>query len=318
METPKLKNIVLLILVLTNLWLLVFVVRLEGQDRAQQWQARQEAIQFLADKGIHVEESQIPGQMTLAPQTVERDLERESALAARLLGEGVKVQDRGAGVYRCFNGRGSIQFHSDGSFSAQFSQGLFPLGKSWEKDCLELLAKLDFEGELLEETEETATFRQLWEGQPAFTQQVTLELEGGCVTAMTAGRRLVGRPVEDPSRTTITVATALVEFLNGLNALGDVCSRVDGITQGYVSGVSLSGPMTLTPVWRIATDTGSYKLDLVTGALTRVSCLPAVSAWKGAARGLPRHFRLYPTGGLWYSQRNRKGPVRSRGSDACV
>ena len=35
METPKLKNIVLLILVLTNLCLLVFVVRQEWQDQAQ-------------------------------------------------------------------------------------------------------------------------------------------------------------------------------------------------------------------------------------------------------------------------------------------
>ena len=98
METPKLKNIVLLILVVTNLWLLVFVVRLEGQNRAQQKQARLEAIQFLEQKGVRVEEGQVPENMTLMPQTVERDLERESVLAAQLLGEGVKVQDRGAGV----------------------------------------------------------------------------------------------------------------------------------------------------------------------------------------------------------------------------
>ena len=275
METPKLKNIVLLILVVTNLWLLVFVVRLEGQNRAQQKQARLEAIQFLEQKGVRVEEGQVPENMTLMPQTVERDLERESVLAAQLLGEGVKVQDRGAGVYRYFNERGSIQFHSDGSFSAQFARGLFSLREQWERDCLALLSKLDFEGELLEvETEaggDRLVFRQLWEDQPIFTQQVTLETQDGCVTGMTAGRRLVGQPVQDQSRTTVTVATALVEFFNGLNGLGDVCSRVDDITQGYAAGTSLSGPMTLTPVWRIGTDTGAYQLDLVTGALARVS-----------------------------------------------
>lgn len=275
METPKLKNIVLLILVVTNLCLLVFVAGMEGQDRAQQKQARAEAVQFLENRGIRLEESQVPEKMTLMPQTVERDLERESVVAAQLLGEGVKVQDRGAGVYRYFNEQGSIQFHGDGSFSAQFSQGLFPLEKSVEQECLVLLSKLDFEGELLElETEAGGgrlVFRQLWEGQPVFTQQVTLETDGVCITGMTAGRRLAGQPVRDQSRTTVTVATALVEFLNGLNSLGDVCSRVDEITQGYTAGSSLSGPMTLTPVWRISTDTGSYQLDLVTGGLVRVN-----------------------------------------------
>lgn len=275
METPKLKNIILLILVLTNLCLLVFVAQMEGQDRAQQKQARAETIRFLENKGILMAEEQVPEKMTLAPQTVERDLERESVLAAQLLGAGVKVQDRGAGVYRYFNEHGLIQFHSDGSFSAQFSQNLFPLGEQWEQTCLELLAKLDFEGELLE-VESGAesgrlTFRQLWEGCSVFGQQVTLETENGCVRGMTAGRRLVGEPVQDQSRATVTVATALVEFLNGLNSLGDVCSRVDGIIQGYTAGSSLSGPMTLTPVWRISTDTGSYQLDLVTGTLIRVN-----------------------------------------------
>ena len=275
METPKLKNIVLLILVLTNLCLLVFVVRQEWQDQAQRRQARAEAILFLEGKGVGVDERQIPEKMNLMPQIVERNTEQEGRLAARLLGEGVKVQDRGAGVYRYFNDAGSIQFHSDGSFSAQFVPGLFLMGDRWERDCLALLSKLDFEGELLSvETDAGGNrllFRQSWEGYPLFTQQVTLETEDGCVTGMTAGRRLVGEPVRDQSRNTVSVSTALVEFFNGLNSLGDVCSRVDGVTQGYVAGSSLTGPMTLTPVWRIDTDTGSYQLDLVDGVLSRVA-----------------------------------------------
>jgi hypothetical protein len=48
-----------------------------------------------------------------------------------------------------------------------------------------------------------------------------------------------------------------------------VCSRVDNLVQGYVCSTPLSGPMTLTPVWQIVTDTGSYQLNLVTGGLTR-------------------------------------------------
>jgi hypothetical protein len=113
--------------------------------------------------------------------------------------------------------------------------------------------------------------RQIWSGVPLFTQQVTLICEQGCLTALTGGRRLVGEPAADSSRTPITTATALIDFFNGLNALGDVCSSIDRIDPGYVSAATLSGPITLTPVWRITTDTGAYQLDMITGALTRVT-----------------------------------------------
>ena len=271
MEWPKLKNIILLILVFTNLCLLIFVVQRELRDSQLQRQARREAIRFLEDRGVWVDEEQVPQRMELASQTVERDLERESQLAAALLGQDVLAEDRGAGVYRYANDTGSIQFHSDGSFSAQFSAGAFPLGENRAEDCLEILEKLDFHGELLEEGANALTFRQLWAGYPLFTQQVTLEVAEGCLTAMTSGRRLVGEPVADGSRQTISVVTALIDFFNGLSDLGDVCSRIDAITPGYVAAASLSGPMTMTPVWRVTTDTGSYQLDLLTGELGRVS-----------------------------------------------
>lgn len=87
---------------------------------------------------------------------------------------------------------------------------------------------------------------------------------------MTAGRRLVGSPVERTDQRPITVASALVYFYNGLNGLGDVCNQVDSIVQGYISVTSLSGPMELIPVWRVTTDTGAYQLDLLTGELNRV------------------------------------------------
>ena len=49
-----------------------------------------------------------------------------------------------------------------------------------------------------------------------------------------------------------------------------MCSRVDRIEEGYVSAASLSGPMTLTPVWRVTTDTGAYQVDAVTGGVSRM------------------------------------------------
>lgn len=270
MEWSKLKNIILLILLITNLCLLAFVVHGELQDRQLQTQARENAVAFLREMGIQVEESQVPRQMELLPQTVERDQEAEGNAAAALLGGTVLIEPRGGEVYRYYNDNGEIQFHSDGSFQAEFVSGLFSVGENREQGCLAVLQAMGFEGELLEETEEALTFRQTWQGYPLFTRQATLVCREGSVRQITGGRRLTGEPVPDASQTPITVATALISFSNGLNTLGDVCSRIDAITPGYVSAVSLSGPMTLTPVWRITTDTGAYQLDTLTGKVSRV------------------------------------------------
>lgn len=271
MPWSKIKNIILAILAVTNLALLVLVGGQTIQDRRLLSQAREDAIQFLRGRGVEVDESIIPQSMDLKPQIVERDLAGEERAAAALLGSPVTAESRGGEVYRYYNGSGSVQFHSDGTFSAQLKEGAFPLGADRGADCLALMEKMGFQGTILSERGEELTFRQSWKGTPLFTQQVTLVCRGGQLTAMTSGRQLVGRPQEDPARSSITVATALINFVNGVSALGDVCNRIDAIEPGYVAAASLSGPIVLTPVWRVTTDTGAYQLDAVTGGVTRVS-----------------------------------------------
>lgn len=271
METPKLKNIILIILVIANLCLLALVARGEWKGDYLRWQTRTEAIDFLSRKQVQVEEKIIPNEMDLLPGRVERDLEQEGRLAVQLLGGPVERENRGAGVYRYENDLGFIQFHSDGAFQAEFVQGAFPAGEDGTRACLDLLNRLEFAGRLVGEEGEQRRFLQLWQGHPLFLCQVTVKEEGGCLTALTSGRRLVGQPTEDSSRQTITVPTALIRLYNGINGLGDVCSRIDAIDPGYVTSSALSGSMVITPVWRVITDTGLYQLDLVTGNLIRVS-----------------------------------------------
>lgn len=270
MEWSKLKNIVLLILAATNLCLLMFVVQQELGELREQQRARANAAEFLAQRGIDAAETQIPSTRQLLPRTVERDLDSEGAAAAALLNGEVSVESRGGEVYRYYNASGFVQFHSDGAFSAEFTKNAIPQGDSREKTGLEVLGRMGFEGELLSQSEDRMVFRQLWQGYPLFSQQVTLVWEEGCLTAMAGGRRLMGEPVQDSSRAPITEATALIRFRNGLSDLGDVCSQIESITQGYVSVTSLTGPMAMNPVWRIVTDTGMYQMDLLTGALSRV------------------------------------------------
>ena len=270
MPWTKLKNIILLILALANLFLLTMVASQEFQAQRAREETWQGTVGFLARRGVQVDESILPRTVDLLPQTAQRDVEGERAAAQALLGDEVTMEALGGEVYRYFNDSGSIQFHSYGAFSAQLEPVAFPVGGGTAQAAQEALAAIGFQAELLEEGEGTLVFRQTWEGVPLFNQEVTVTCSEEGLTALESGHRLVGEPRVDSSRQTISASTALVSFLNGVSALGDVCSRMDVIQPGYAVTPALSGGMTLTPVWRVTTDTGAYQLDMVTGQVSRL------------------------------------------------
>lgn len=270
MEWSKLKNIVLLILLGLNLALGILIGGPALSDRYRESQATREAVTFLEQKGILMQDTQLPDPAQLPARVVFRDREEEARLARALLGEDAQQEARGGEVYRYTGKAGVIRFHSDGSFWGQLTPGAFPIGDSPEQAVLDMLKILGIEGEILPSQETgTVTVRQVWEGAHLFNQQIVVLWDHTGITEITSGRRLYGLPEEDLSRQTITLATALIDFYNGLNRLGDVCSRVDEIVPGYLSATSLTRQMELTPVWRITTDTGVYQFDLITGNVER-------------------------------------------------
>ena len=72
MEWPRIKTIVLAILLITNIGLLSFVVQRAYQGRQMQREARENAILFLQNSGIEVDPAVIPERMGLPPQTGSR------------------------------------------------------------------------------------------------------------------------------------------------------------------------------------------------------------------------------------------------------
>ncbi len=270
MEGSKLKNIAILILLLTNLCLLFFAVQRWYQESSLQEQAVEDAIRVMASRGITVERSLIPDARKLSPLTSPRDLDRERALATALLGEDAVSETSQAEVYRFTSSRGFLQFHSNGAFFGEFPPGAFP-AEDPREDGHALLERLGIQTDFLSQEDNVYVFQQRWENVPLFSQQISLTVEGGSILTLTARQQLPGEPLADPNRQTITTTTALMQLFSGITTLGDVCSRVDDFLAGYAGTASLPGPMVLTPVWSVTTDTGSYQLDLVTGELTRTS-----------------------------------------------
>lgn len=275
MAWPKIKNIIILILLGTNLCLLGFAVSRGIHSWQLQSQSRADAIAFLEEQGIRLNQEQIPVIMTLRRCYAARDLEQEAKVAAALLMGEVERQDRGAEVFRYYNDNGSVQFHSNGEFSAQFTPGVLPLEEEGaQAHGLQVLERLDFQGQLLKSVEEEGrqlvTFRQNWGESALLNCQAVLNYENGSLVSITSARRLMGTPEEDAEGDPISSATALMRFYNAMHATGDVFTQITGITQGYVLSATLSEFVTLVPVWRIETDIGTFQLDLMTGSASRI------------------------------------------------
>ena len=86
MEWPKLKNIIILILLLLNGFLLVLVGMRYTESVQYERAALEQTLKVLEGQGIQADGAALAPAGELAPLTAERDLERELQLAQALLG----------------------------------------------------------------------------------------------------------------------------------------------------------------------------------------------------------------------------------------
>lgn len=274
MEGRKIKNIIIVLLLLLNGFLLVLVGGRWAEDSHSHESARGSAIEIIRAGGIQLDEDIVPQDTALPALQARRDLNRETELAAALLGAQVSVEALGGEVYRCTNENGWIQFHSTGEFMAELEGRTLPLTQEAARHAGDLLAELNFESQVLEDTVEngmgSVTLGQLLDGVPVLNCQAVLHYRDGKLVSIDQGRRVLGEAAHTVGEESMSVSTALMRLYNGLKELGDIYTRIDSITPAYTMSVSISGPARLDPVWHVKTDTGAYQMDIHTGQLGRL------------------------------------------------
>ena len=274
MEWSKIKNIIILILVLLNGFLLVLVGVREARSAHYQEEARSEAVEVLENSGIDFLPQRIPGDLSLPFWSVERERigESEDAMAQALLGD-VSKELQGGDIQASYTSeKGQADFYSSGRFIFTFQPGAMPLaGEEPERHAADCLEQLSFDGELVgTETAEgrtVVTFCQTWSGDPVFSCQAVFTYQEDALVSIDA-QRLSGTAAQTEGEPLLSTASVLIRFLAGVNdGSVSVCTQIKEMTPGYQA--SLTRPVsTLTPVWRIVTDTGVYYLDGVTGEIT--------------------------------------------------
>ena len=272
MEWPKLKNIIILILLLVNGFLLVLVVGREFQVNRYEHSALTQAGQVLAQNGITVEDDLLSraARDSLVPLTVQRDLQAEMDIAQTLLGTQAVRTDQGSGLYGYDSDRGSALFRANGDVSVTLVD--CPLdGQDPSDHAASLLEQMGLDGEVLDiqtdRGQTTVTFHQLLNGVPVYTCRLTFTYDSDSLLSI-SGTLMTGTvtPVSGVA-SSLDLPTALISFLRGVLDRGDVCSAIHDLQLGYRSSQAFGSDIQLTPTWSITTNISSYYLDTATGEL---------------------------------------------------
>ncbi len=277
MEWPKLKNLILLLLLLVNGFLLVLVGARWEESARYERAALERTVEVLARGGVAVEPDGLEDGAGLAPVSLERNLDRELRMAQALLGPGtVRAENQGGGLYLYQFGGGELSVRPGGELSAALPEASGqPAGGSLERHAAGLLKQAGVDAEQTGVTEEgewtRIRFRQLWSGAPVFSCEVEFAYCGEMLRSV-QGTLLTAQTGPAEAGEILTLPTALMRFSEEIAASGDVCASLRSMEAGYrAAAPSLSGGTRLAPVWLVTTDTARYYLDCVTGALTRLN-----------------------------------------------
>lgn len=275
MPVSRLKNLAILILLLANAALLVLVVPNQLARSREEEQLRNALEELCARENVTLMADAVPDTVTLYPLELREDAQADLRAATALLGEEVLVQDdstRYLSTYR--SSRGHCSISRSGSFHAELTGT--EAAEDLESHGEQLLSAMGFQtyrhGMAMEQTDGTRTVSAMQDilGVPVFSRGLTLTYDAERLIRL-EGIFFTGgeNPVRVDSQACISAADALTAFLAARFELGWVGSTVTAMEQGYHQADTASAAAVhLTPVWRIDTDTGSFRVDGTTGAVT--------------------------------------------------
>lgn len=278
MDNSKIKNLIIIILLFVNIVLAAAL----GADRLKNDTLRREALSgvmdILAARGIALADGADLSDSSLAVCSVQRDSNAEKRHVSAVLGK-VSVLDQGGNILFYQGENGQAEFRGTGSFDILMNDKAVPAGSDPEATARAFLRKLgiaavkgaDGASVDMRDGSGTVVLRCRSGNAEIINCSVTFTFAGGSLILVTGTRPLDDISV-DASQDNLDLATALMRFLNIISESGRVCSVLNNAELCYLQNTSTtSGTVTLTPVWRLTTDTGEFYVDGLTGRQVTVS-----------------------------------------------
>lgn len=262
MESYRLKNIILLILALTNLFLLATLLSRRADEARLLHASAEQVSQLFARQDIALDPDLIPSGRPSEVLNLARNTKEEGRLAAFFLGRDTDVTDEGGGLTRYESSQGSLVFRSSGDFDLTASLET----PEPEDFCAGFFRRFGYREESaeLDGGTGTVTALQYFSGIPVVNCTVTFTFSNGTLSSV-IGRHLPEKNAAAAAADCITAFTAMTAFLSARSEARLDCSTVTEVELGYALQNTPAAPLSLVPVWRITTDAFQCYVNSMTG-----------------------------------------------------
>ena len=267
MNRSRLKNIIIIILLLLNGFLLGSLAIREAAVRSARSRTAEQLIALFAEDDMILSGDAISADTPPSPLSFTRDAAREEAVAAFFLGEN-SIKDSAQGsLHTIYTGEhGTARFRSNSSFelSGTLSQS------DVEATCRSFCRTFSYDApsfDLDANGSGTAVATAMYNGLPVYNCTVTFVLTEGVLTSVSGTLLPAAGTATQPQKELLTAPAALITFQQYREESGASASAVTKTRLCYElqsSAVSLS----LSPSWCIETDIAEYYVNCSTGSVS--------------------------------------------------
>lgn len=265
MDRFRLKNLIILILLLLNGFLLFSLAQRRAAERDAFRRTAEQLTALFQEDGMTLDPDAISTDDPPEGVTLTRDTALEEKAAAFLLGETLTSSDQGGGIYHYSGAGGEALFRSSGGFEVSGALA----AEDVEDVCRSFCRTFSYEApdiRLDEEGSGVFSAAAVYDRLPVFNCSVTFTIEKGALTAV-SGTLLPKTGTPAPQEASLSAAGALVAFQRMRRESAAVASTVTETRLCYELQ-NAGAAMSLAPVWRVVTDTEDYFVSCRTGAVT--------------------------------------------------
>lgn len=265
MDRCRLKNIIILILALLNGFLLFSLAQRRASERDAYRRTAEQLVALFQEDGMVLDSKAISRDAPPDAVALTRDTALEEQAAAFLLGGSLSSSDQGGGIFHYAGAAGEALFRSSGGFEAAGT-----LAEDDVEDfCRDFCRTFSYDAPAIRlDSEGSGVFTAagIYAKLPVFNCTVTFTIRQNVLTSV-SGTLLPKTGSAVPGDQPLSAAGALVAFQQMRRESAAVASTVTDARLCYELQTA-GAAMSLSPAWRIVTDTEDYYVNCLTGAVT--------------------------------------------------
>lgn len=264
MQTYRLKNIIILLLVLVNIFLLILLGNHWVAQRSAYKTSVDQLSTLFASEGISLDPSVVPDASAPPPLTLSRSVENDRSLAQAVLGQDLTVSDEGGGIYLYESDSGTARFRTNGAFDITV---YLPPEESPEALCQRICETFGYGTPAGDLTEGTGTYTAplLFGETEVINCSISFSFTDYALISI-SGYLLPDGSSSQSAGSSMSAITALTLFLQSRSDSDSisVSNQILSVSAGYLLESTPAAPLSLTPVWHITTDTYEYYVNCST------------------------------------------------------